>query len=32
MALLAGALGLAPSGLQLLRGATSRDKLLRIAG
>lgn len=30
--LLARALGLAPSGVQLLRGATSRDKLFRVAG
>jgi uncharacterized protein YggU (UPF0235/DUF167 family) len=32
LALLARALGVAPSKLELLRGATSRDKLVRIAG
>ena len=31
LALLATALGLAPSRLELLRGATSREKLFRIA-
>jgi len=30
LALVAAALGVAPSKLQLLRGATSREKLLRI--
>jgi len=29
--LVAQALGLAPSQVELLRGATSRDKLLRVA-
>lgn len=32
MALVAKALGLAPSAVELLRGATSREKLLRIRG
>lgn len=31
LALLATALGLAPSRLELLRGATGRDKLVRIS-
>ena len=31
IALLAAALGVAPSRLELLRGATSREKLIRIA-
>lgn len=31
LALLARALGIAPSRLELLRGATGRDKLVRIA-
>jgi uncharacterized protein YggU (UPF0235/DUF167 family) len=31
LALLADALGLAPSRLELLRGATSRQKLVRIS-
>jgi len=31
LALVATALGLAPSRIELLRGATSREKLLRIA-
>ena len=30
LALIAGALGVAPSHLELLRGGTSREKLLRI--
>lgn len=30
--LLAGALGIAPTRLALLRGATSRDKLFRVSG
>jgi uncharacterized protein YggU (UPF0235/DUF167 family) len=32
LALVADALGLAPSSLRLLRGATSREKLLQIVG